>query len=485
MLNRRWRRIAYSVVSMFDSLSDRFDKVFSKLRSRGRLSEADIYEALGEIRNALLEADVNVTVARNFAEDVRGKLVGLETSKAISPEQQVIKAVHEELVAALGGDGLKITYASKPPTVVLLAGLQGSGKTTATGKLARWFKSQGRNPLVVGADLQRPGAVEQLRTLAGQVGVAMYSEPTDPVSVATQALMVAQHSGRDVLIIDTAGRLSIDQVMMDEVRRVSNAVSPHYTFLVIDAMLGQDAVSVAEAFHETLELDGLILSKLDGDARGGAALSAKGVTGKPIVFASVGEKLSEFEPFYPDRMAQRILGMGDVLTLIERAEANYDKDVAQKAAEKLLGEGTFGFDDFLEQLQQLRKMGPLSGLMGMLPGMPKEMKQQQIDDGEVNRIEAMIRSMTPQERSNPGLINGARRLRIANGSGTSTSEVNLLCKQFKDVQKLMKSFGRVPGMKGKGKGLGKLSPFGDMPNLGDLQMGDLGGQFDADKAFKK
>lgn len=469
---------------MFDSLSDRFDRVFSNLRSRGRLSEADIDAALEEIRTALLEADVSLNVARIFVEQVKSHLVGIEQSKAISPSQQVIKAVHQQLVAALGGEQLKITYASKPPTVILLAGLQGSGKTTATGKLARWFKSQGRNPLVVGADLQRPAAVQQLRTLAGQVGVAMYSEPTDPISVAKNALMVAQNSGRDVLIVDTAGRLAIDDALMKEVQGVSDIVKPDYTFLVIDAMLGQDALGVADAFNKALDLDGIILSKLDGDARGGAALSAKGVTGKPIVFASVGEKLNEFEPFYPDRMAQRILGMGDILTLIERAEANYDKDVAEKAAAKLLGDGDFGLDDFIEQLQQVKKMGPLSGIMGMLPGVPKELKNAEIDDKEVDRVEAIIHSMTKEERANPGIINGSRRLRIANGSGASTAEVNLLLKQFKEVQKMMKSFGRIPGMKGKGKGKGKM-PFG-MPGLPDLgQLQDLGGQFDVDKAFKK
>lgn len=478
---------------MFDSLSDRFDAVFSKLRNQGRLREGDVDAALVEIRTALLEADVAVEVARSFTDKLKGKLTGLETSKAISPEQQVVKAVHEELVEALGGDGLKITYASKPPTVVLLAGLQGSGKTTAIGKLARWFKSQGRNPLVVGADLQRPGAVEQLRLLAGQVGVAMFSEASDPVSVAKQAMMVARNTGRDVVLVDTAGRLSVDEELMEEVRQISKAVEPNYTFLVVDAMLGQDAVGVAKAFHETLELDGIILSKLDGDARGGAALSVKGVVGKPIVFASVGEKLNEFEPFYPDRMAQRILGMGDILTLIEKAEANYDREVAERAAEKIFGEGTFGLDDFLEQLLQLRKMGPLSGLMGMLPGVPKEIKNQEIDEGELNRVEAIIRSMTPSERANPDSINGGRRLRIANGSGVSTSEVNLLLKQFKEVQKMMKSLGRIPGMKGKGKGKGRrgLSMPPGFPDVSQLQglegLGGKtsGGQFDVEKAFKK
>ena len=454
---------------MFDSLSDRFDNIFGKLRGKGKLSEADVDEALSEIRRALLEADVAVSVARQFVAQVKERLVGIETSKSLSPSQQVVKAVHEELIAVLGGEQLKITFAPKPPTVVLLAGLQGSGKTTAAAKLARWFKTQGRNPLLAGADLQRPGAVDQLTTLARQVSVAIYSEPTDPVSVAKNALKEAQSTGRDVLIVDTAGRLAIDQELMDEVRRISGEVQPHYTFLVIDAMLGQDAVNVAEAFNETLGLDGVILSKLDGDARGGAALSAKGVIGKPIVFASVGEKPADFEPFYPDRMAQRILGMGDVLSLIEKAEANYDKEVAQKAVERLQ-EGKFTFEDFLEQLQQIKKMGPLGGLMKMMPGMPKELKNAEIPDDEVSRVEAVIRSMTPAERDDPSIINGQRRLRIAEGSGVTTSEVNQLLKQFKEVQKMMKSLPKMAGM------MGGLKGKGGMPDLSSLAGLPGGGQ---------
>ncbi len=457
---------------MFDSLSDRFDAVFGKLRNRGRLTEADVDEVLQEIRTALLEADVNITVARKFVSQVKERLVGIETSKSLSPSQQVLKAVHLELIEMLGGEQLRITYAQRPPTVVLLAGLQGAGKTTAAGKLARWFKSQGRNPMLVGADLQRPGAVDQLATLARQVGVAMFSEPTDPVTVAKNAMATARETGRDVVIVDTAGRLSIDTEMMEQVRQVSATVEPHFTFLVIDAMLGQDAVGVAEAFHETLNLDGVILSKLDGDARGGAALSVKGVTGKPVVFASVGEKLSEFEPFYPDRMAQRILGMGDMLTLIERAEASFDRDVAEKAAARLQ-EGRFTFDDFLEQLAQLRNMGPISGILGMLPGVPKELKNADIGEDQLSRVEAIIRSMTKQERNDPSIINGQRRQRIAAGSGVTTSEVNGLLKQFKEVQKMMKSVGRIPGMKGKGKGMPNIPGLPQMPSggLGDLPSG--------------
>src|SRR4051795_761043 len=355
---------------MFDALSDRFEGIFGKLRSRGRLSDADVDEVLREIRMALLEADVDLQVVKSLVGRIRERCVGEELSKALSPAQQVIKIVNEELTQTLGGETFRMAYASKPPTVVLMAGLQGSGKTTRTASLAQWFKSQGRNPLMVGADLQRPAAVEQLRTLGAQIDVPVFSEATDPVSVAKAGLAEARSKGRDVLLVDTAGRLAIDEELMEEVRQISEAVSPDYTFLVVDAMTGQDAVNVAEAFHATLEIDGVILSKLDGDARGGAALSVKEVIGRPIAFASIGEKLVDFEPFHPDRMASRILGMGDMLTLIEKAEQAFEREQAQKAASKLL-EGQFTLDDFFEQMQQLKKMGPLGGILGMMPGMPK------------------------------------------------------------------------------------------------------------------
>jgi signal recognition particle subunit SRP54 len=425
---------------MFESLSDRFDGIFSRLRSRGRLTEADVDAVLREIRVALLEADVNFVVVREMVARIRERTVGIELSQSLTPGQQVIKIVHEELINILGGETLKLTFASRPPTVILLAGLQGAGKTTAAAKLARWFKQQGRSPLLVGADLQRPAAVEQLRVLAGQAGVSIFSEPTDPVEVATKGLQEAQRLGKDVLIVDTAGRLAIDAEMMDQVRQISEKTSPHYTFLVVDAMIGQDAVTTAEAFHQTLELDGVILTKLDGDARGGAALSVKEVVGRPIAFASTGEKLADFDLFHPDRMASRILGMGDVLTLIEKADQTYDKVAAEKAA-TALQEGTFTLEDFLEQMQQLKKMGPLSGIIGMLPGVPKELRQANIDDKELARVEAIIHSMTLEERRNPSLINGSRRLRIANGSGSTTSEVNLLLKQFNDMQRMMNQMG--------------------------------------------
>ena len=442
---------------MFESLSDRFDGIFARLRSRGRLNEAAVDEVLREIRVALLEADVNFLVVKTLVQRIKDRTVGIELSQSLTPAQQVIKIVHEELIEILGGEALRITYASKPPTVVLLAGLQGAGKTTTAGKLARWFKQQGRNPLLVGADLQRPAAVEQLRVLGGQVGVPVFSEPGDPVDVAANGLAEAERLGKDVLIVDTAGRLTIDAELMDQVRHISDKVHPHYTFLVIDAMIGQDAVTTAEAFHQTLALDGVILTKLDGDARGGAALSVKEVVGRPIAFASIGEKLEDFDTFHPDRMASRILGMGDVLTLIEKAEQVYEKAEAEKAAAALMG-GTFTLEDFLEQMQQIKKMGPLQNIVGMLPGIPKEMKQAQIDDRELARVEAIIHSMTLEERRNPELINGSRRLRIANGSGVTTSEVNLLLKQFKEMQRMMKGFGGLAMRKNKkGKKGGRVT----------------------------
>jgi signal recognition particle subunit SRP54 len=453
---------------MFESLSDRFDGIFSRLRKRGALTEADVDEVLREIRVALLEADVNFTVVRSLVGRIRERAIGVEVSKALNPAQQVVKIVNEELTASLGGETLKITYASKPPTVVLMAGLQGSGKTTNSAKLANWFKKQGRNPLLVGADLQRPAAVEQLRTLGRQINVPVFSEPSDPVSVARNALAEARSKGRDVLIVDTAGRLAIDAELMQQVRDISDAVDPDYTFLVVDAMTGQDAVTVAESFNETLALDGVILTKLDGDARGGAALSVKEVVGKPIAFASTGEKLADFEQFHPDRLAGRILGMGDMLSLIEQAEEVYEKEQAEVAATKLL-EGQFTLDDFLEQMQQLKKMGSLNKLLGMMPGVPKELKNVQIEDKQLARVEAIITSMTPTERAEPEVIDASRRTRIAKGSGTDANEVTALIKQFKEMQRMMKSMGgfgtkrlknKKKDNKRKGGGGGRVTPKG-------------------------
>lgn len=460
---------------MFDNLSSKFESILGKVRGRGRLTEADVDGVLAEIRAALLDADVNVSVARNVVARIREQAVGAELSKSLDPGQQIVKIVNQELTAILGGDTLKITYAGKPPTVVLMAGLQGSGKTTSAAKLARWFKSQGRQPLLVGADLQRPAAVEQLRTLGLQIDVPVFSDPSDPVTTATRGLAEARRIGRDVLIVDTAGRLSIDADLMEEIRRISDAVEPHYTFLVIDAMTGQDAVNTAEAFNATLEIDGVILSKLDGDARGGAALSVKEVIGKPIAFAATGEKIDAFEQFHPDRMAGRILGMGDVLTLIEQAEQVFEKEEAEATAAKLF-EGGFTLDDFLEQLQQVKKMGSISSIMGMLPGMPKELKNAEIGDDQVKVTEAIIRSMTPEERRSPDIINGSRRVRIAKGSGTTVPDVNRLVKQFSEMQRMMKQMGgmsgKKPGKKGKPP---KVNPVKMARAMKQMGAGDLSG----------
>lgn len=437
---------------MFDALSDRFEGIFDRVRSRGRLTEAEIDAFAREIRLALLEADVNVRVVKRFIERVKERSVGERLSESLTPGQQFTKIVHDALVETLGGVTGKLATSSKPPTVVMLAGLQGSGKTTAAAKLARLLKSQGLQPLLVGADLQRPAAVEQLRVLAERVDVPFYSTPTDPVSVARGAIDEAARLGRTTVIVDTAGRLQIDTELMDELREITAAIQPHNTLLVVDAMTGQEAVNVASAFHEAVGLDGVILTKIDGDARGGAALSVKEVIGKPILFVGTGEKVEDFEAFHPDRMAGRILGMGDVLTLIEKAEAAFDTNEAQRAAESLQA-GQFTLDDFLDQLQQVKKMGPLQGVIGMLPGLPKEVRNAQIEDSEIAKVEAIIRSMTMDERRNPTIVNGSRRLRIAQGSGTTTGDVNNLIKQFKQMQQMMRSMGLAGrGKKGKGKG---------------------------------
>ena len=435
---------------MFDTLSNRFEGIFKRMRGLGTLRESDVDEVLREIRLALLEADVNLHVVRGFQDRVRQRCVGAEVHKALDPVQQVIKFVHEELIATLGGETLEIAHPAKPPTVVLLAGLQGSGKTTNAAKLASWFKQQGRNPMLVGADLQRPAAVEQLRTLGESIGVPVFSEPSDPVAVARRGAAEAVASSRDVVICDTAGRLAIDEEMMEQVGQISDAIEPHYTFLVVDAMTGQDAVTVAESFHAVLELDGVILTKVDGDARGGAALSVKEVVGRPIAFSSTGEKIDEFELFHPDRVASRILGMGDMLTLIEKAEEVYEEAEAEAAAAKLL-EGEFTLEDFLEQMRQLKKMGSLQNLVGMLPGVPPDLRDAEIEDDRIAQVEAIICSMTPEERAAPRMIDGSRRQRIAVGSGTRPSEVSQLLRQFSEVQRMMKKMGN----KGPGSGRGK------------------------------
>ncbi|MCY4423845.1 MAG: signal recognition particle protein [Acidimicrobiaceae bacterium] len=486
---------------MFETLTDRFESAFSKLRGRGRLSADDVDETLTEIRVALLEADVNLDVVTNLTARIRERAVGEELSRALNPAQQVVKIVLSELTSSLGGEQLALTYASKPPTVVLLAGLQGAGKTTNAAKLAQWFLRQGRSPLLVGADLQRPAAVEQLRTLGGHVGVPVFSRPRNPVKTASASLAEATRTGRDVVIVDTAGRLAIDAEMMDQVRRISKAVKPHYTFLVVDATAGQDAVTSARAFHDSLALDGVILTKLDGDTRGGAALSVKEVVGRPIAFASVGEKLEDFEPFHPDRLASRILGMGDVETLIDKAESAFEAEEAEQTATRLL-EGTFTLDDFLSTMQQVLGMGNLRSLMGMMPGVPRELRSAEIDDGRISRITGMIHSMTPAERADPDIIDASRRQRIAAGSGCRPADVKSLIDQFKQMRSMMKGLGGLgakrasPGSRGRSskqsgrakqrsgaqrRSGGRTTPKGPMPapktplTLPGLEKGDWPG----------
>jgi len=438
---------------MFDTLTDRLGDIFGRLKSKGRLSESQINAVLDEVRIALLEADVNLEVAKAFQENVFSRCLEAEIHKALNPAQQVIKSVNEELISILGGESLTISFAEKSPTIVLLAGLQGVGKTTNAVKLAKWFKSQGRNPLLVGADLQRPAAVEQLRTLAESINVPVFSQNDDPVAVASQGLEEARRTGRDVVICDTAGRLTIDEKMMQEIREISDAIEPHYTFLVVDAMTGQDAANIAESFHSQLSLDAMILTKLDGDARGGAALSAKSVVGKPIAFASIGENIDDFEQFHPDRLASRILGMGDVLTLIEKAEDAFDEEETKLATQKLIS-GQFTLEDFLDQMQQLKKMGPLENIVGMMPDLPLGADPSDVDESRLVRMEAIITSMTSEERNSPAIIDGSRRSRIAKGSGTSVQEVSLLLKQFKEIKRMMKGSVK-PRKKNKRKGSNK------------------------------
>jgi signal recognition particle subunit SRP54 len=439
---------------VFDALTDRLERIGASLRSKGRLSDADLDAALGDVRTALLEADVELSVARAFVAAVRERLSGGSLSASLTPGQQVIKAVHEQLIEVLGGSALKISYAPRPPTVVLLAGLQGAGKTTAAAKLAHWFKQQGRQPYLVAADLQRPAAVDQLRVLGESIGVDVFSRPSDPVAVARDGVAEARRIGRDVVIVDTAGRLAVDDELMAEVAEVTATIAPDYSFLVIDAATGQDAVNTARRFHEAIELSGVIVTKLDYDARGGAVLSARGVLGKPVVFASTGERVGEFDLFHPDRMASRILGMGDVLTLIEEAERAMDPEVAAEAAGRMMS-GTFTLDDFLTQMGQVRKMGSLGGLMRLMPGVTKEMRTAAsgIDDRELNRIEGIVHSMTPEERRSPTIINGSRRTRIARGSGSTVPAVNQLLKQFAEMQKMMRQMGSgaMPNLPGMGK----------------------------------
>jgi len=434
---------------VFDQLSDRLQGVLGEIRSRGKLSDDDVKKALREVRLALLEADVNFKVVKNFTDGLRERLEGAEISDALNPGQTVVQAVNDELTELMGGaGGRELAHSSSGPTVILMAGLQGSGKTTATAKLAKLLRKDHKDVAVAACDLQRPAAVEQLERLAGQAKAAFYSLPDekDPVAVASWALSQAKSEGRDALIVDTAGRLHVDADLMDELAAVRVAVKPHNVLLVVDAMTGQDAVNVAESFAETADFDGVVVTKLDGDARGGAALSVRAVTGRPIMFASTGEKLDEIERFHPDRMAGRILGMGDVMSLIEKTQDEFSADQAADL-ERKIRQQQFTLEDFLAQMQQVRSMGPLGNLMKMVPGMGKAMQGMgQVDERELDRIEAIIKSMTPYERAHPDEINGSRRKRIATGSGTTVQAVNRLVKQFGQMRKLMKQMadGKMP-----------------------------------------
>ncbi len=439
---------------MFDALSEKLQATLADVRQRGSLTEADVNAAMREIRLALLEADVNFRVVKEFTSKVKERALGSDVLNTLNPGQQVVKIVNEELTALMGGSSAGLTFAPRPPTVVLMAGLQGSGKTTATAKLARYLKEENGSSVAVAAcDVYRPAAVDQLVKVGAQAGATVYEQGTDrdPVDIARWALDQAKRDGKDVLIVDTSGRLHVDEKLMQELKDIRKAVRPTSILLVVDAMTGQDAVNVAEQFSAAVDFDGVIMSKLDGDARGGAALSVKQVTGKPIVFASTGEKLGDFERFHPDRMAQRILGMGDVLSFIERAEQQVEEDEA-KELERKMRKGEFTLEDFLGQLRMMRRMGPLQSLLGMLPGFGgQQMKNMKVDERELDRIEAIMLSMTPEERRRPELIKGSRRLRIARGSGTTVQQVNQLVKQFGQMQKVMKQIGR-----------------GRMPDLGAL-----------------
>jgi signal recognition particle subunit SRP54 len=435
---------------VFDQLSDRLQATLSDVRSRGKLNESDVDAAMREIRLALLEADVNFKVVKSFTATLKERCLGADVLNSLDPGQQVVKIVNEELTGLMGGTGRELALASSGPTVILMAGLQGSGKTTACAKLARYLHESGKKNVALAAcDVYRPAAVDQLVTVGKRAGAHVYEKGTDadPVEIAGWALDRAREENRDVLIVDTAGRLHIDQDLMDELSRIRKRVKPHDVLLVVDAMTGQDAVGVAESFAEAAEFDGVVMTKLDGDARGGAALSVKAVTGKPILFASTGEKLEAFDRFHPDRMASRILGMGDVLSLIEKAEQQIDEKQALDLEQKMKS-NNFTLEDFLQQLKQVRKMGPITGLLGMLPGggAMKQLKNAEVDEGELDRVEAIILSMTPEERANPGLIKGSRRKRIANGSGTKIQHVNQLVKQFDQMRKMMRHMasGKMP-----------------------------------------
>jgi signal recognition particle subunit SRP54 len=435
---------------MFETLADKLQATLADVRGRGTLTEADVSGAMREIRLALLEADVNFKVVKDFTGAVKERALGADVVGRLNPGQQVVKIVCDELTELLGGAAHELAFASRPPTVVVMAGLQGSGKTTATAKLARYLREQYSSSVAVAAcDVRRPAAVEQLVKVGGQAGAEVYQQgtDTDPVTIAAWARERAAQEGKDALIVDTGGRLHVDEDLMAELAAIKEAVNPHDVLLVVDAMTGQDAVAVAEQFAAVTDFDGVVLTKLDGDARGGAALSVKAITGKPILFASTGEKLDQFERFHPERMAQRILGMGDMMTLIEKAQDAYD-DRRAAELERKLKKQQFGLDDFLEQMRQVRRLGPLQSLLGMIPGLGKELRGVQVDEREFDRLQAIILSMTPDERRHPELINGSRRLRIARGSGTNVQAVKQLIKQFEQMRKVMRQVaqGRMPDL---------------------------------------
>lgn len=446
------------------SLSERLQGIFDKLKGKGRLSEGDVNDALREVRVALLEADVNYKVAKDFIAKLKERAVGSDVLESLTPGQQVIKIVHEELTKLMGAEQAKLTTAPKPPTVVLMVGLQGSGKTTSSGKIALWLKGQGKRPLLAAADIYRPAAIQQLEILGQKTGIPVFSlgDKVSPVEIAAQALQHAREHGNDYLIIDTAGRLQINEELMEELEQIRERVNPQEILLVVDAMAGQDAVNVAKAFDERLAISGIVLTKLDGDTRGGAALSVKAVTGRPIKFTGTGEKLEALEPFYPDRMASRILGMGDVLSLIEKAQASFDQEKMEEMAARLR-QAKFTFDDYLDQLGQMRKMGDMRELVSMIPGMGKQLKNIEIDEKNLVYVEAMIQSMTPEERANPEIIKGSRKRRIALGSGRQVQDVNRLLRQFQEVQKMMKQMQAMQQNAGKKGKKGMRNPFGNLP----------------------
>ncbi|GGK14319.1 signal recognition particle protein [Caldalkalibacillus thermarum] len=445
----------------FEGLADRLQETLRKIRGKGKVTEADVKEMMREVRLALLEADVNFKVVRDFVNRVKERAVGQEVLKSLTPGQQVIKVVNEELTALMGGENAKLAVSQRPPTVIMMVGLQGAGKTTTTGKLAKYLQKQNRNPLLVAADIYRPAAIKQLQVLGEQINVPVFSlgDKESPVVIAKKAIEQAKEQHNDYVLIDTAGRLHIDETLMNELNQIKEEVRPDEILLVVDAMTGQDAVNVAQSFNEQLNITGVILTKLDGDTRGGAALSVKAVTGQPIKFVGMGEKLDALEPFHPDRMASRILGMGDVLTLIEKAQREVDQEKA-KELERKIRKMEFTFDDFLEQLEQVRNMGPLDELLSMLPGAGKMkgLKDLKVDEKKLKQVEAIIRSMTKEEKQNPEIINASRRKRIAQGSGTSVQDVNRLLKQFQDMKKMMKQMSALAGKKKKRKGF--KFPFG-------------------------